>query len=109
MSVAKDLLSRIARKAHERVYGKGTSDVFQLKEFGKAWEEKGGKFIFVHGKDLGKTGPEEDKLMGIIMVAPYAHLLVQAYGDLFCADGTHGIAHYGWRALPMYVHTTNKI
>jgi hypothetical protein len=100
--VSKDLISRISRKAHDRIFGKGTSDIFQLKEFAKEWEEKGGTFIFVYGRDLGKTGhAEEDKMMGIIMVAPYAHLLVQAYGDLFCADGTHGIAHYGWRALPI--------
>jgi hypothetical protein len=99
--VSKDLTSRIARKAHDRTYGKGTSDVFQLKEYAKNWEEKGGTFTFVYGKDLGKTGAEEDKLMGIIMVTPFAHLIVQAYGDLFCADGTHGMAHYGWRALPI--------
>ena len=97
--VSKDLISRIARKAHDRTYGKGVSDVFQLKDYGKAWEEKGGTFTLVYGRDLGKTGPEEEKMMGIIMVTPYAHLIVDAYGDLFCADGTHGIAHYGWRAL----------
>jgi hypothetical protein len=101
VSVSKDLISRIARKAHDRTYGKGISDVFQLKDYGKAWEEKGGTFNLVYGRDLGKTGPEEDKMMGIIMGTPYAHLIVDAYGDLFCADGTHGIAHYGWRALPI--------
>ena len=99
--VSKDLISRIARKAHDRTYGKGVSDVFQLKDYGKAWEEKGGTFTLVYGSDLGKTGPEKEKMMGIIMVTPYAHLIVDAYGDLFCADGTHGIAHYGWRALPI--------
>ena len=97
VSVSKDLISQISRKAHDRTFGKGVSDVFQLKEFGKAWEEKGGTFTLVYGRDLGQTGPEEDKMMGIILVVPFAHLIVEAYGDLFCADGTHGIAHYGWR------------
>ena len=99
--LSKDLISRIARKAHDQIYGKGVSDVFQLKEFATAWEEKGGTFYFVYGKDLGKSGADEDKMMGIILVAPYAHLLVQSFGDLFCADGTHGIALYGWRAIPI--------
>ena len=99
--VSKDLISRIARKACEHTFGKGVSDIFQLKEFGKAWEDRGGTFSFVYGKDLGKSAPDDDKLMGIILVVPYAHLVVQSYGDMFCADGTHGIAHYGWRALPI--------
>jgi hypothetical protein len=82
------------------MFGKGISDVMLLKELGTIWKEKGGSFVLVYGHDLGKTGLDAEKMVGCIWIAPYAHLLVEPYGDLFCTDGTHGMSQYGWRAMP---------
>jgi hypothetical protein len=102
VTVVKELLGRLARKGYEKMFGKGVSDVLLLRELAPEWEERGGSFSLVYGRDLGKSGTDEDKMIGIIWIAPFAHLLVQAYGDLFGTDGTHGISHYGWRAMPFY-------
>ena len=100
VTVVKELISRLARKAHEKMHGKGVSDVLLLRELVGVWEERGGSFSLVYGRDLGKTGIDADKMIGVVWIAPYAHLLVQAYGDLFGADGTHGMSLYGWKAIP---------
>jgi len=102
VTVVKELLGRLARKGYEKMFGKGVSDVLLLRELGPEWEERGGSFSLVYGRDLGKSGTDADKMIGLVWIAPFAHLLVQAYGDLFGTDGTHGISHFGWRAMPFY-------
>jgi hypothetical protein len=87
VTVVKELISRLSRKAHDRMFGKGVSDVLLLRELVQNWEERGGSFSLVYGRDLGKQGLEADKMLGIVWIAPFAHLLVQACGDLFGTDG----------------------
>jgi hypothetical protein len=103
VTVTKELISRLARKAHDLFFGKGVSDVLLLQEMSKYWEERGGSFTLVYGRDLGKIGIDAEKMIGIIWIAPFAHLLVDAYGDLFVTDGTHGMSQYGWRSMPIAV------
>jgi hypothetical protein len=103
VTVVKELISRLARKAHDTMFGKGVSDVLLLRELGQHWEERGGSFSLVYGRDLGKIGLDAERLIGIVWIAPWAHFLVQEYGDLLGADGTHGISTYGWRAIPFSI------
>ncbi len=51
---------------------------------------------------MGKTD-EADKYEALIWVAPYAHLLIQKYGQAYGADGTHCMSVHGWRAIPLCV------
>ena len=51
---------------------------------------------------MGKTD-EAEKYQALIWVAPYAHLLIQKYGQAYAADGTHCMSVHGWRAIPLCV------
>jgi len=58
------------------------------------------------GRDIGKLGDEADKYVALIWVPPYAHVLVEKFGDLYSTDGTHNISSLGWRSIPLCVHNS---
>ena len=39
----------------------------------------------------------------MIWVPPFAHVLVNWFGQLYATDGTHNMSKYGWRALPLCI------
>ena len=61
------------------------------------------QFQHVAGKDVGKSGDDAEKYQALIWVAPYAHIMIQQYGQAYTADGTHCMSKHGWRAIPWCV------
>jgi hypothetical protein len=102
--VNKDLLYRTAKKSHEKVFGKKNCDVLALEELKLSIEQDGGQLIWVFGKDIGKNDEENaSKYFGLIWIAPFAHILMESYGDMVTTDGTHGFSVNNWRAVPFCV------
>jgi hypothetical protein len=107
--VDKQLLYRTAKRAHDLMFGKTQSDVIALEEIRHMIEQDGGKLVWVTGADIGKTDSETaEKYFGLIWIAPYCHILVDHYGDMYCSDGTHGISVNNWRAIPLCVLNSLK-
>jgi hypothetical protein len=107
-TVEKNLLFRTAKKAHELVYGKDHSDVVALEDLMQRIGEDGGKLIWVHGRDIGKTDEDADKYFGLVWIAPFCHVLVESFGDMYTTDGTHGVSVNNWRAIPFCVVNSLK-
>ena len=107
-TVEKNLLFRTAKKAHDKIFGKNHSDVLALEELMESIEEDGGRLLWVYGKDIGKTGEEAEKYFGLVWIAPFCHVLVHHFGDMYCTDGTHGVSLNNWRAIPFCVVNSLK-
>jgi hypothetical protein len=104
VTVNKDLLYRTATNAHEKVFGKKQSDVLALEELRQSIEGDGGRLTWVYGKDIGKNDEEDaSKYFGLVWIAPFAHVMMQNYGDMLTTDGTHGFSVNNWRAIPLCV------
>ncbi len=52
---------------------------------------------------MGKSGEDSEKYQALIWVAPYAHVLIKAFGQAYSGDGTHCMTQHGWRAIPLVV------
>lgn len=107
-TVEKNLLFRTTKKAHDNMFGKNHSDVLALEELMLRIGEDGGRLIWVYGRDIGKTGEEADKYFGLVWIAPFCHMLVDHFGDMYTSDGTHGISVNNWRAIPFCVVNSLK-
>ncbi len=104
VTVNKDLLYRTAKKAHEKTFGKKQSDVLALEELKVSIERDGGRLMWVYGRDIGKNDEENaSKYFGLIWIAPFAHVMMEMYGDMLTTDGTHGFSVNNWRAIPLCV------
>jgi hypothetical protein len=80
------LIQRISNKAKEEVFGPGLLDTAHLIAKKKDIEAAGGTYDLIYDTN----GPT--KLIGIIWVAPYCHLLIPHFADCFGSDGTHGMS-----------------
>ncbi len=80
------LIQRIGNKAREEVFGPGCSDTAHLIAKQKDIEAAGGTYDLIYDKT------DTTKLIGIIWVAPYCHLLIPHFADCFGSDGTHGMS-----------------
>jgi hypothetical protein len=59
--------------------------------------------------DIGKTDDDNaEKYYGLVWIAPYCHVFVDHFGDLYTTDGTHGISVNYWRAIPFCVVNSLK-
>jgi hypothetical protein len=109
VTVDKQLLYRTAQKAHLAMFGKTQSDVLAMEELANKIESDGGRLMWVYGKDIGKTDPEDaEKYFGLVWIAPFCHILVERYGDMYTTDGTHGVSVNNWRAIPLCVVNSLK-
>ncbi len=108
-TVEKNLLFRTAKKAHDKMFGKNHSDVLALEELMHTIEEDGGRLMWVYGKDIGKTDEDDaEKYFGLVWIAPFCHVLVHHFGDMYSTDGTHGVSVNNWRAIPFCVVNSLK-
>jgi hypothetical protein len=107
-TVERNLLFRTAKKAHDNMFGKNHSDVLALEELMLRIGEDGGRLKWVYGRDIGKTGEEADNYFGLVWIAPFCHMLVDHFGDMYTSDGTHGISVNNWRAIPFCVVNSLK-
>jgi hypothetical protein len=108
-TVEKNLLYRTAKRAHDTIFGKTQSDILALQDLSQSIEKDGGKLVWVYGKDIGKIDTENaDRYYGLVWIAPYCHILVHHYGDMYTTDGTHGISVNNWRAIPFCVVNSLK-
>jgi hypothetical protein len=80
------LIQRIGNKAREEVFGPGCSDTGHLIAKQKDIVAAGGAYDLIYDKT------DKEKLIGIIWVAPYCHLLIPHFADCFGSDGTHGMS-----------------
>jgi hypothetical protein len=80
------LIQRISNKAREEVFGPGLLDTAHLIAKKQDIEAAGGTYDLIYDTN------DPTKLIGIIWVAPYCHLLVPHFADCVGSDGTHGMS-----------------